>query len=99
MWILLVEDDLLRGEGIRTALRRAGLTVDWLVDGVAARQALCDGGFDLVVLDLGLPRMDGTEVIRAVRKHGEHVPILVLTARDHMTDRVDRKSTRLNSGH
>lgn len=88
MRILLVEDDLLLGEGIRTALRRAGLTVDWLVDGIAARQALCDGGFDLVVLDLGLPRLDGTEVIREVRKHGEHVPILVLTARDRMAERV-----------
>lgn len=88
MRVLLVEDDVLLGEGIRTALRRAGLTVDWLTDGVAAREALREDGFDLVVLDLGLPRLDGTAVIRETRARGAHVPILVLTARDHVTDRV-----------
>lgn len=79
---------MLLGEGIRTALRRAGLTVDWLTDGVAAREALREDGFDLVVLDLGLPRLDGTAVIRETRARGSHVPILVLTARDRVSDRV-----------
>jgi two-component system OmpR family response regulator/two-component system response regulator QseB len=88
MRVLLVEDDVLLGEGIRTALRRAGLTVDWLTDGIAGRDALRDDGFDLVVLDLGLPRLDGTAVIRETRARASRVPILVLTARDQLIDRV-----------
>lgn len=88
MRLLLVEDDPLLGEGLQTALRRAGYTVDWLQDGVAALAAARDGGFDLMVLDLGLPRMDGLQVIAAARAAGAEVPILVLTARDRVEDRV-----------
>jgi two-component system OmpR family response regulator/two-component system response regulator QseB len=88
MRILLVEDDPLLGEGIQTALRRAAVAVDWLTDGAAALAALRDGGFDGVVLDLGLPRMDGLSVIRAARAAGVATPILVLTARDRVADRV-----------
>ena len=67
MRILLVEDDLSLGEGIRTALRRGAFAVDWVQDGASGLLALRGGGFDLVVLDLGLPRMDGIEVIRQLR--------------------------------
>lgn len=88
MRILLVEDDPLLGDGIQTALKRAALAVDWLQDGAAAVTAIRDGGIDVVVLDLGLPRMDGMQVIRSVRGANLRVPILVLTARDRISDRV-----------
>jgi len=87
MRILLIEDDESLGEGLRTALRRAALTVDWLRDGVSALAALRDGGVDLAVLDLGLPQMDGMEVIRQARRAGVTTPILVLSARERPADR------------
>ncbi len=87
MRILLVEDDVLLGEGICTALRRGAFAVDWVQDGARGLLAVRDGGFDLVVLDLGLPRMDGIEVIRQIRDSGEAVPILVLSARERPADR------------
>ncbi len=87
MRVLLVEDDPSLGEGIRTALRRAAYAVDWLHDGASALAAIRDGGFDLVVLDLGLPRKDGIEVIREARRAGSTVPILVLSARERAVDR------------
>ncbi|MBW8851326.1 MAG: response regulator transcription factor [Xanthomonadales bacterium] len=87
MRILLIEDDESLGEGLRTALRRAALTVDWLRDGVSALAALRDGGIDLAVLDLGLPQMDGMEVIRQARRAGVTTPILVLSARERPADR------------
>ena len=87
MRVLLVEDDESLGEGIRTALRRAAYAVDWLRDGASALAAIRDGGIDLVVLDLGLPRLDGIEVIRAARRAGANVPILVLSARERPADR------------
>ena len=87
MRVLLVEDDESLGEGIRTALRRAAYAVDWLRDGASALSAIRDGGIDLVVLDLGLPRLDGIEVIRAARRAGANVPILVLSARERPADR------------
>ena len=89
MRLLLVEDDPLLGEGLQVALRRAGYTVDWLQDGVAALAAVRDGGFDLLLLDLGLPRLDGQRLIRAAREAGADLPILVLTARDRLQDRVE----------
>ena len=87
MRILLIEDDDSLGEGLRTALRRAALTVDWLRDGASALAALRDGGVDLAVLDLGLPQMDGMEVIRQARRAGVTTPILVLSARERPADR------------
>ena len=89
MRILLVEDDVSLGEGLQTALRRAAIAVDWVQDGIAALAAIRGGGFDAVVLDLGLPRMDGVQVIRAARQDGHRVPILVLTARDRVHDRIE----------
>jgi two-component system OmpR family response regulator/two-component system response regulator QseB len=88
MRILLVEDDPLLGEGIQTSLRRATFTVDWLTDGASALAALRGGGIDVVLLDLGLPRMDGLQVIRSARAADVRTPILVLTARDRVADRV-----------
>ena len=87
MRILLIEDDESLGEGIRTALRRAAFSVDWLRDGASALAAIKDGGIDLVVLDLGLPHMDGMEVIRQARQAGVALPILVLSARERASDR------------
>lgn len=87
MRILLVEDDESLGEGLRTALRRAAFTVDWLRDGASALAAIKDGGIDLVVLDLGLPHMDGIEVIRQARHAGADLPVLVLSARERASDR------------
>ncbi len=89
MRLILVEDDPLLGEGLQTALRRAGYTVDWLQDGRQALAAARQGGFALMVLDLGLPGLDGIEVIRAARQAGADAPILVLTARDRVQDRVE----------
>lgn len=87
MRILLVEDDLSLGEGIRAALRRGAFAVDWVQDGASGLAAVRDGEFDLVILDLGLPRMDGIEVIRQIRGLGHPVPILVLSARERPSDR------------
>ena len=87
MRLLLVEDDVALGEGIRIALKPEGYTVDWLQDGVSALHALTQESFDLAVLDLGLPRMDGLEVLRALRGPNP-VPVLVLTARDATSDRI-----------
>jgi len=88
MRILLVEDDAALGEGIRTALKPEGYTVDWLQDGASAWHALSHESFELCVLDLGLPRMDGLEVLRRLRAAGNLLPVLVLTARDATGDRI-----------
>jgi two-component system response regulator QseB len=88
MRLLLVEDDPALGEGIRTALKPEGYTVDWLQDGASALHALTHESFDLAVLDLGLPRLDGLEVLRRLRAEANPVPVLVLTARDATADRI-----------
>ncbi|WP_440467350.1 response regulator [Pseudomonas sp. YH-1] len=88
MRILLAEDDQLLGDGIRAGLGLEGDTVDWVSDGVAADQALATDEFDLLVLDLGLPRKDGLEVLRGLRRRGDLTPVLILTARDKVADRV-----------
>jgi DNA-binding response OmpR family regulator len=88
MRVLLVEDDPLLGDGVQVGLQQVGHTVDWVRDGVAAEQALATGDFDLVVLDLGLPRQDGLTVLRKLRRGGSGLPVLVLTARDTVADRV-----------
>ncbi|MFZ5933771.1 DNA-binding response regulator [Pseudomonas putida] len=88
MRLLLVEDDIALGEGICDGLRQAGYTLDWLRDGVSGLHALQHEAFDLVILDLGLPRLDGIEVLRRVRAGGNSLPVLILTARDALDDRI-----------
>lgn len=88
MRLLLVEDDALLASGLLVALRRAHYTVEHVADGAAAVLALRDNAFDLAVLDLGLPGLDGTAVLQAVRAGGNDLPILILSARDAMRDRV-----------
>ncbi|MBB5502414.1 response regulator transcription factor [Paraburkholderia sp. MM5384-R2] len=88
MRILLVEDDPLLGDGIRAGLRQAGFQVDWVRDGSAAETELRTRSYAAAVLDLGLPRKDGIEVLSSVRRAGVSVPVLVLTARDTISDRV-----------
>lgn len=88
MKILLVEDDRLLGDGIRAGLRQAGFAVDWVQDGRAAELALAGETYDAVVLDLGLPRLSGMEVLARARAARNAVPVLVLTARDTVPDRI-----------
>ncbi len=88
MRILLVEDDPQLGDGLTVGLRQAGFAVDWLRDGNSADAALQSETFDFVVLDLGLPRLSGMEVLARVRARGLGVPILILTARDATGDKV-----------
>jgi two-component system OmpR family response regulator/two-component system response regulator QseB len=86
--ILLVEDDPLLGDGLRAGLRQLGFQVDWVRDGAAAERELRSGVYAATVLDLGLPLKDGMEVLAGLRAAGLALPVLVLTARDAVTDRV-----------
>jgi DNA-binding response OmpR family regulator len=88
MRILVVEDDQLLGDALQTGLRQRGFDIDWVRDGVAADLALSTHAFAAVVLDLGLPRLDGLKVLSKERARGSKVPVLVLTARDAVEDRV-----------
>jgi two-component system response regulator QseB len=88
MRLLLVEDDAALGEGICAGLRLQGYTVDWLQDGLSALHALQHETFDLLVLDLGLPRLDGLALLRRLRGAGNALPVLILTARDGTEERV-----------
>jgi two-component system OmpR family response regulator/two-component system response regulator QseB len=88
MRILLAEDDPLLGDGLRAGLRQLGFQVDWVRDGDAAERELRSGAYAAAVLDLGLPRKDGLDVLQAVRAQAVCLPILVLTARDALPDRV-----------
>jgi len=86
--ILLVEDDESLSSGLKLALERAGYTVEHVGDGLQAVAALADNRFDLAVLDLGLPGLDGTEVLARARRGGNALPVLVLSARDAVRDRI-----------
>lgn len=88
MRLLLVEDDPILGNGIEAGLRQAGFTVDWAQDGRSAQLALETSGYELVVLDLGLPRVPGLDLLRQLRARGSDLPVLILTARDTVRDRV-----------
>lgn len=88
MRILLAEDDALLGDGLREGLRQLGFQVDWVRDGEAAQRELRAQDYAAAVLDLGLPRRDGLDVLASVRKAGCRTPILVLTARDAVPDRI-----------
>ena len=88
MRVLLAEDDKLLGEGLSTGLQKLGYTVDWVRDGIAAEQAIATEHLDALILDLGLPRQDGLEVLRKLRESHNDLPVLVLTARDSVDDRI-----------
>jgi two-component system OmpR family response regulator/two-component system response regulator QseB len=88
MRVLLVEDDEMIGHSLREALGALGWSVDWVKDGLLAQSALADGDYACVLLDLGLPKADGVEVLRKARAAGDTTPVLVLTARDGVDDRV-----------
>jgi two-component system OmpR family response regulator/two-component system response regulator QseB len=88
MRILLAEDDPLLGDGLRAGLRQLGFQVDWVRDGEAAERELRAQPYAAAVLDLGLPLKDGIDVLTAVRRAGVQLPVLVLTARDAVPDRI-----------
>ncbi|MCU7871363.1 MAG: response regulator transcription factor [Candidatus Thiodiazotropha sp. (ex Lucinoma borealis)] len=88
MRILLAEDDRHLGEGLTLGLKQLGHTVDWVLDGVAAEQALSTENLDALILDLGLPRQDGLHVLQKIRKEGMDLPVLILTARDTVENRI-----------
>jgi len=88
MRILLVEDDRLLGDGLQAGLTQAGYAVDWLRDGEAAVAALSTETFAAVVLDLGLPKRDGLSVLQWLRGRHDATPVLILTARDQVEDKV-----------
>jgi len=88
MRLLLVEDDAMIGTAAQQGLRQEGHAVDWVRDGREAELAVGNGVYDLVLLDLGLPRRDGLSVLRSLRERGERVPVVIITARDAVSDRV-----------
>jgi two-component system OmpR family response regulator/two-component system response regulator QseB len=88
MRILLIEDDEMIGADLAQIIGEAGYSVDWVRDGIAGQIALADGNYVAVLLDLGLPRRSGIEVLRMARIGGDRTPIVVLTARDGLDDRV-----------
>lgn len=88
MRVLLAEDDEVLSDGISKALRQCGYAVDHVDSGLDADHALTTAPFDLLILDLGLPKLDGLQVLQRLRSRGDHVPVLVLTARDGLKDRV-----------
>jgi two-component system, OmpR family, response regulator QseB len=94
MRVLLVEDDAMIAQGLQAALRQSGYTVDWTRDGESASVALQPSVFDLVLLDLGLPGRGGLEVLRELRRRGDATPVIILTARDEVQDRI----SGLNAG-
>ena len=88
MRLLLVEDDMMIGESVLDALRGEGYAVDWVRDGAMADSALRTEQYDLVLLDLGLPKMDGIAVLKALRARRESTPVLIATARDAVSARI-----------
>ena len=88
MRLLLAEDDQMIGESVQRGLRQDGYAVDWVRDGVAAENAIADHDYDIVLLDLGLPRKDGIRLLEDLRRRHNRMPVLVLTARDAVADRV-----------
>lgn len=88
MRILLAEDDPMLGDGLRAGLRQQGFRVDWVRDGLAAEREIGGGDYQAAVLDLGLPLKDGMDVLQTLRQRKITTPVLVLTARDAVSDRI-----------
>ena len=88
MRLLLVEDDPMIGASVQNGLRQEGHSVDWVRDGAAAELAIANGVHEMVLLDLGLPRKSGLELLASLRRKGVTMPVLVITARDSVADRV-----------
>ncbi len=88
MRILVVEDDPLLGDAVQVGLRQAGYVPDWISDGVGAEHALSTSDYAAMVLDIGLPRRSGLEVLSRLRAQGSRLPVLILTARDTVEDRI-----------
>ncbi|KAF3996355.1 response regulator [Glaciimonas immobilis] len=88
MRLLLVEDDLMVGKAVRKGLHLEGFAVDWVQDGQAAEAAVAQEDYQLMLLDLGLPKINGLAVLKSVRARGNRIPVLILTARDAVQDRV-----------
>jgi two-component system response regulator QseB len=94
MRVLIVEDDLMIGRALLSGLEESGYAADWVRDGASAEVALAQGTYDLALLDLALPRKDGLEVLKNLRRAKVHVPVLVISARDSLSERI----TGLDSG-
>jgi len=88
MHVLLIEDDEILGDGLKAGVEQTGCVVDWVRDGDAALRAFKRETFDVAVLDLGLPKRPGIEVLRWLRHRGNEIPVLILTAKDGVEDRV-----------
>jgi two-component system response regulator QseB len=88
MRLLLVEDDAMMGRAMRQGLGSAGFAVDWVKDGRTAELALANGVYDITVLDLGVPGKDGMTLLRELRERRDTLPVLVVTARDAVADRI-----------
>jgi two-component system OmpR family response regulator len=89
MRVLLIEDDKMVGAAVQQALRDAAYAVDWVTDGETAIHAAENEGYEVVLLDLGLPKADGREVLRRLRALGRKLPVIIVTARDGVDDRID----------
>jgi two-component system OmpR family response regulator len=89
MRVLLIEDDKMIGTAIAQALKDAAYAVDWVTDGKTALDVAESEAYELALLDLGLPKVDGREVLRRLRTPGRRVPVIIITARDGVEDRID----------
>jgi two-component system OmpR family response regulator len=89
MRVLLIEDDRMIGTAVAQALKDAAYAVDWVTDGKTALQVVESEAYELALLDLGLPKVDGREVLRRLRTPGRRVPVIIITARDGVEDRID----------
>ena len=88
MRVLIIEDDLLIGQALLSGLQQSGFAADWVRDGLAAEAAIAQDAYDLALLDLGLPRKDGMEVLKSLRRANCHLPVLIISARDSAAARV-----------
>ena len=89
MRVLLIEDDRMVGNAVEQALKDAAYAVDWVTDGETAIQAARSEAYELALLDLGLPKADGREVLRRLRSLGRKLPVIIVTARDGVDDRIE----------